>query len=53
MPFRKTKKGHYVYEPKGKLHLPPVSPALVKLPGLKITWKTPVLPTKKPVAPKK
>jgi hypothetical protein len=47
MPFRKTKKG-YVYDPKGKLRLPPASPALQKIPELKIAWKTPVLPEIKP-----
>jgi hypothetical protein len=55
MPFKKTKKG-YVYDPKGTHRLPPASPALQKIPGLKITWNTPVLPAIKkpsPPAPKK
>ena len=28
MPFRKNKKGHYVYDPKGNLRLPPLPPGL-------------------------
>lgn len=52
MPFKLTKKG-YVQDPKGKLRLPPAAPALANLPGLKITWKTPVKPAlkKKPGKP--
>lgn len=47
MPFKLTKKG-YVQTKNGTLRLPPASPALQAVKGLKITWKTPVLPARKP-----
>lgn len=52
MPFKKHRDGHYVYDPKGNLRLPPASPALQNIPGLKITWDTPVKPAIKPPKPK-
>ncbi|MCZ2149183.1 MAG: hypothetical protein LC126_15585 [Bryobacterales bacterium] len=52
MPFKKHRDGHYVYDPKGNLRLPPASPALQNIPGLKITWETPVKPAIKPPKPK-
>lgn len=43
MPFVEKKNGFH-WSPKGKLKLPPAAPGLAKVPGLKITWKTPVKP---------
>ena len=49
MPFTyDPKKKVYVQDNSGKLKLPPASQALQKVPGLKITWKTPVLPAAPP-----
>jgi hypothetical protein len=52
MPFKyDPKKGAYVQSNTGKLKLPPASPSLASVKGLKITWKTPVLPAAKPKPP--